>query len=370
MSVSDAPQIANVQVASSQLSQLLAWEQQIFAEIMAGRDKQGLLNALCEQLNALWTDAQTLVLKQHRNGRIEILAAPSLGAQQRRQLAEMMSNHEDPCLAGLNQPGLQIIEDIRQDTRWNKVHRLDSPLEIISCWSQAIEDAAGQPRGVLAVAFSQSRRPDPLAQQLLRHAAQLAALMLHVHSQTQQLRQLLERDPLTHLYNRQRLKRDIKGLFQRQEPFGCLYIDLDHFKDIIDAHGHGVGDRVLVEVARRLEGCLMDMPGRLYRFGGDEFVMITDVCQLPEPMMAMEQLCARILERLQQPMIVAEKTFSLSASIGISCGVEAGADYYELLRMADAAMWSAKQAGRRTWRFFQQDMVDHLEEELRLEVDL
>ena len=372
MSTSDAVKVACAQDESSLSQQLLDGQRQVFEGIVQGRDKLGLLNTVCEQLNALLPEAQTLVLKQRHGGRVEVLAAPTLTAAQRRQLSDMLSSDLEvsPCAAGMFQAGLQIIEDVRHDARWSKVRRLDDPLDMVSCWSHGVRNAEGEVVGALAVVFSKSRQPDALTQHLIVHAAHLVEVVLHVQAQTQQLRQLLDRDPLTRLYNRERLRRDVEGLFQRHEPFGCLYIDLDRFKDINDAHGHGIGDQLLVEAARRLESCLVDIPGRLYRFGGDEFIIITQVCQLPDPYAAMEQLCQRVIERLQAPLTLSGHTFRLSASMGISCGVEADGNFYELLRMADAALWSAKSAGRRTWRFFEREMVDNLEESLQLEADL
>lgn len=131
-------------------------------------------------------------------------------------------------------------------------------------------------------------------------------------------------------------------------PAGCggactavLFCDLDDFKHVNDSAGHTVGDAVLVEVARRLEGVLR--PGDLAaRPGGDEFVVLRPVVGPGEA----EALAAEIIELLCAPVVVDGHSYTVGVSIGIVHG-RPGTSAEDLLRDADAAMYAAKAEGKR-----------------------
>ena len=115
---------------------------------------------------------------------------------------------------------------------------------------------------------------------------------------------------------------------------------LDRFKPVNDTYGHEVGDRLLIEVARRLQSQMRE--GDLVaRLGGDEFVVLLGGRQTPAQLAAMAQ---RLCEAVQQPLLHAGHLISVDASIGIARCPEHGQTLTELLRHADAAMYRAKQA--------------------------
>jgi diguanylate cyclase (GGDEF)-like protein/PAS domain S-box-containing protein len=124
-----------------------------------------------------------------------------------------------------------------------------------------------------------------------------------------------------------------------------LFCDLDHFKDINDTFGHAAGDQLLAEVARRLASASreQDIVGRL---GGDEFVVIC--CLMREPDEA-GRLADRLIEAVQQPVLLGSQLVIPSLSVGIALsapGDHAGA----VLAKADQALYAAKAAGRSQWR--------------------
>ncbi len=161
-----------------------------------------------------------------------------------------------------------------------------------------------------------------------------------------QLSHAARHDPLTGLANRLRLDEILQQALQRQLRPGArqaalLFIDLDRFKLINDSLGHAVGDRVLVEVAHRLERCLR--PGdHLARFGGDEFVvLLDDLACLGDA----EVVAQRMLDSLHQPLHLDERTLVVSASIGIT-GLQAEGQTIDALQAADLALYRAKEAGK------------------------
>ena len=153
------------------------------------------------------------------------------------------------------------------------------------------------------------------------------------------------RDPLTGLANRTALQQHLTQALsrnqRRQELLAVMLIDLDGFKPINDQYGHGLGDRVLAEVAKRLN-LQMRESDLAARLGGDEFVM---VCESVHSTEAVQQLAERLLHRLNQPMTLEGHTVHVGASIGIALSRDED-DTTTLIRRADAAMYQAKAAGR------------------------
>lgn len=177
-------------------------------------------------------------------------------------------------------------------------------------------------------------------------------------------------DELTGLANRsmfnQRLSHALKQARRGERSLAVLFIDLDRFKNINDTLGHESGDRVLKEVAQRLQGCLRgsDTVGRL---GGDEFVVLIE--ELPEPL-HVAAVAQKILAAVVRPYIAGEHEFHLTASIGISTYPYDSEDMPGLLKNADIAMYRAKEQGKNNYQFYSAPMNVHTIERLALESDL
>ncbi|MBL8932066.1 MAG: diguanylate cyclase [Kineosporiaceae bacterium] len=153
-----------------------------------------------------------------------------------------------------------------------------------------------------------------------------------------------QHDPLTGLVNRRRLVELLHEILDSRRSvdrhFALLFLDLDGFKLVNDTHGHEIGDRVLVEVARRLRKVARDYDV-VCRIAGDEFVVILRSVLGPTDA---EAAARRQLEALQEPIVIAGITADVSASIGVA--MPSGSDTPEtLLRSADALMYEAKSAG-------------------------
>jgi len=150
-------------------------------------------------------------------------------------------------------------------------------------------------------------------------------------------------DHLTQLATRAKLFRQLTAAVE-QQPAGTvalLNIDLDDFKQVNDAYGHGAGDALLVEVAARMEG--LGVPGALpARFGGDEFALLLTGLIRPDDA---ELIAGRLCDELVRPIRVAGTTVTVGASIGVAVA-EAGYSAADLTRCADIAMYSAKAQGK------------------------
>ena len=160
-----------------------------------------------------------------------------------------------------------------------------------------------------------------------------------------QLAHLATHDSLTKLPNRalleDRLRRATTRLRRDDSSVAVVFVDLDGFKAVNDTHGHAAGDRVLVEVARRLRHAVRDVD-TVARLGGDEFVIVGEDMGEEEA----GQVAERISTALEPPMIVAGAPLRVGASIGWVTSSDADADVADLLGRADQAMYRVKRQHR------------------------
>jgi diguanylate cyclase (GGDEF)-like protein len=154
-------------------------------------------------------------------------------------------------------------------------------------------------------------------------------------------------DLLTGLRNTYGLQQALDVPLSRDEPMAILFIDLDHFKDVNDCHGHAIGDRLLQMAARRLER-LAPPGGVVSRNGGDEFLLAVPALDADGAC----ELASRIVAAFAQPFVVSTMELACGASIGIALSPQHGLDRSELLRCADIALYQSKAAGRGRFTLF------------------
>lgn len=151
------------------------------------------------------------------------------------------------------------------------------------------------------------------------------------------------RDPLTGMHNRRSFEegaeRSLKLARRTGESVALLYIDMDGFKGLNDEHGHAAGDRVLIEVGRRLTGCLRETDVAA-RIGGDEFAVICPNCDDD----GVRQISNRIREEVSAPVELDAGAYKPSASIGAAVFSGQADTLVSLMEQADQAMYHDKQA--------------------------
>jgi len=209
---------------------------------------------------------------------------------------------------------------------------------------------------------------DPQTGVVTHHLAVFADLSKQKAAQSKAVR-LASFDQLTGLPN-QLLLRDRAGQAiavarSEQHQMALLVLDLDHFKAVNDSLGHVGGDVLLQQISRSLSA-VVGSTETLSRRGGDEFVFL-----LPHVEPAQLRLVAqRVLAAMAEPFSVADREIVVSASIGVAAFPADGEDFDTLLNHAEAAMYKAKEAGRRCVRFFTEEMNQGARDRMALISDL
>jgi len=174
-------------------------------------------------------------------------------------------------------------------------------------------------------------------------------------------------DVLTRLPNRKlftdRLTQNLTHARRTGKPLAVMFVDLDHFKTINDTLGHTAGDDLLLEMARRLRGCVRE-EDTVARIGGDEFTIILSELRYSEDAVTVAE---KIIAAVQKPVTVADMPIEVSASIGIALYPVDGTDPESLLRNADSAMYRSKESGRNTYQLCTDELKGRALRRLSLE---
>lgn len=218
--------------------------------------------------------------------------------------------------------------------------------------------------GVLALAAVLTM----LVRYAMTSARQIDAQFEALHVSQKELTLLSLHDSLTGLPNRFQLQQFLSDRLEREitPPLALLSLDLDRFKPINDVLGHAFGDRVLEEVAQRLQQHVQ-ANGMVARLGGDEFIVVREG---GIDRNGIEALCARLVSDLCRPFEIDTQTVFIGTSIGIALAPVHARTPAELLRMGDIALYRAKAAGRNTWCFYADGMNAQLLARRELEQEL
>ncbi len=177
----------------------------------------------------------------------------------------------------------------------------------------------------------------------------------------EELEYMATHDPLTGIPNRtmfyQCAENAISRALRRGEGLAVLFIDLDNFKQINDQFGHAFGDKVLVEVGKRILATLRDSDC-VARIGGDEFSVALESVWEQE---TISYICQRLIKSISSPIIIDGKEVNLKGSIGISQYPHNGDNIEQLLHQADTAMYSLKNNKQSNFSFYNRKLANESE---------
>lgn len=196
-----------------------------------------------------------------------------------------------------------------------------------------------------------------------------ANLEAKVKKRTEQIFELSNIDPLTKLFNRNAFSENLKLLIDscklRNSKLAVLFIDLDGFKSINDSHGHAIGDKVLVETAKRLSSQAKKQQC-LCRWGGDEFLITLQDSDVDKAC----EFAKQLIITLSQPVKVEHHSLTVGATVGIAMYPEHGDNEMQLITLADTAMYVQKQTAKSDVCVFTELMRETLHREIKLKEGL
>lgn len=285
----------------------------------------------------LWYSSEELVGK----------ATPALihdAEEVRRRAMELSAETGQTIEAGFEVFVHQSRRGIVEEREWSYV-RKDGSRFPVNLAVTALRDSGGEISGFLGIAYDITERKR--REEYTQHVA--------------------DHDHLTGLPNRgvlkDRLQQALTLSLRSGKSVAVLMLDLDHFKRVNDSLGHHVGDELLVAVAGRIRACVR-AADTVARMGGDEFVVV-----LPDmdDQASAERVAQNILRAVSEPLTIGSHDLQVTPSIGLSFSPRDGNSAGVLLRNADAAMYSAKAAGRHEMRVFSSDIEQAALEKLTLE---
>lgn len=263
-----------------------------------------------------------------------------------------------------------FIESLSSGKRTGTVRDWAQLLDVNSCWVVPVLDPSDALVSLIFVFFPDQDQPTSQDRARLEMARDMACIAVKHRQLTDRLSYQAQHDALTGLPNRflleDRLQQAIAYANRHESQLAVLIIDLDGFKYINDTVGHQSGDQLLVEVARRLRS-VTRRTDTLARIGGDEFCLVLSDLYKATDSFQVAQTC---LDILRKPFLISEREYSISASIGVSCYPEHGAEPELLQQNADTAMYHAKFNGKNGVQVFTPEINAHLRERLELMADL
>jgi len=172
-------------------------------------------------------------------------------------------------------------------------------------------------------------------------------------------------DELTALPNRLFLKKELRKRMKENRALSLFVIDLDRFKSINDIYGHGIGDKILKNIATKIN----KMKGKedfLSRLSGDEFIFITS----NKEKNTQKEMALKIMKLIEEPIYIETKTIYLSASIGICIKNSDITNIEQMMTYADIAMYEAKREGRGNIKFYTDAMMHNLKNKVKLKTEI
>lgn len=212
----------------------------------------------------------------------------------------------------------------------------------------------------------ESENEEPFVQATVRDITERKNYERSILEAKERFDHLAHYDELTELPNRLSLNEHMKIEFSKQVRSAFMYLDLDGFKEINDSYGHGFGDKLLIEISKRL---IKTFPKNAYivRTGGDEFVIVVPS---QSDQILVDMILNRLMDMFNQALCIEEKDVYITGSIGIAIYPDDAETTEELLKCADAAMYHAKSKGKNTFSFYNSALTEEILHRMHITTNL
>lgn len=238
-----------------------------------------------------------------------------------------------------------VYHDSELESSWKRYQMLNSNFYIFSCGSNEKQDFFG--------IFKIEEEVNPAVIGYLNQFLSSTFVKLSKFSEVSKLKDLVHIDDVTGLFNQRKFIKDIDEFIEKYKKFGeifsVIFLDIDHFKQVNDGHGHLVGTQLLSDVGKILGQVLRD-EDLSYRYGGDEFVVVVPRTGRLSAIKIGERILLAITAKEfvvdeEQGLQGAQK-FKLSVSAGVATFPDDASSRTEIIAMADKMMYVAKKSGR------------------------
>jgi len=358
----------NLERAAHQMD--LAGAQRISTFESAGRFKaiSRLLKQQADATEAHANEAFAQALAQHGRQRVMFVATSGVGLLVLTVWIGLLARSVTRRISGLRDAATRVAEG-RADEPIGVAGR-DELADLGAAFNAMQQKVHSRERALRAAHEELESRVAVRTHELHRANELLRGEIDERRRAEEQLAHQAQYDSLTQLPNRMlamdRLLQAIRGAQRQGNRAVLIFLDLDDFKKVNDTLGHDAGDALLVQAAMRLRDAVR-ADDTVARHGGDEFLVILGGLQSAE---AAEAVADKIVQAFAPPFLLGESEVVVSPSLGLAVYPDDGDSPSTLLRNADLAMYDAKEAGRNTYRYFNQQVHDSSVHRLAIERDL
>lgn len=331
---------------------LLRLQNEILEAVASGGRLADVGALLCRRVEALVPGVLISILTVDGDGRLHHLACPSLPPEFETAFNGLAIG---PAVGSCGTAAFHAREvevaDIATDPLWADYRDAVLPHGIVSCWSTPIIARDGRVVGTFAFYSRQRRGSDDGQRQIVQACVHLCAIAIEHDQIWSRNHRLAYYDVLTGLPNRSHFLEALRtAVADAGTRTGMLLFDIDGLKATNDTLGHGAGDAVIVELARRLGHARM--PGPAFRLGGDEFAVLVADCPNSRRLAAVAQ---RMLRLIAAPFVTDGQTLPLHVTLGGVLQGEDGDDAEFLCQNADLALEKAKRTHRGGYLKFREE---------------
>ncbi len=334
--------------ASRQGERLLAEENAVLEMIAGNHPLPQTLNQICQMMESQQPRGLCSIMLLDEDGAaLRFAAGLSLPPAYRKEVERVaVGPSAGSCGTAAHWKRTIVVDDIQESPLWAHARHKAQPFGLRACWATPIFSSDRRLLGTFATYYREPRSPTPEELALAHRSTHIIAIALQRHGHEKQLFRLATQDSLTELSNRRQFielaDREVERSRRNHGPLTVLMMDLDHFKDINDLHGHALGDDVIRHFAQLCREVLRasDLCGRL---GGEEFAAVLPDTRLEDALLVAERLRAAVAaSRLPTD----DGELGYTVSIGAAMRLPAESDIDEVLSRADKLLYQAKRAGR------------------------